>query len=106
MNMDENGTVGKLVKSICQLYIHHDKKTGKDILDRQRCAAAFNRMASAQPITVSSSFVQNLKRKMDVTDPCLKLYHETIDKKIVELTTRESDQIQACKALDMYPPSK
>lgn len=104
--MDENGTVGKLVKSICRLYIHHDKKTGKDILDRQKCAAVFNRMASAQPITVSSSFVQNLKRKMDVTDPCLKLYHETIDKKIGELTTRESDQIQACKAFDLYPPSK
>ena len=106
LNMDESGTVGKLVKSICQLYVHHDKKTGKDILDRQKCAAAFNRMASAEPITVSLSYVENLKRRIDATDPCLKLYHETIDKKIADLTTRESDQIQACKALDMYPPSK
>jgi hypothetical protein len=106
LNMDENGTVGRLVKSLCQLYIHHDKKTSKDMLDRQKCAAVFNRMASAEPITVSLRFVENLKRKVDVTDPCLKLYHDTIDKKIADLTTRELDQIQACKALDLYPPSK
>ena len=106
LNMDENGTLSRLVKSVCQLYNHHDKKTGKDILDRQKCAAVFNRMASAEPITVSSSFVENLNRKVDATDPCLKLYHDTIDKKIVDLTTRESEQVQACKALDLYPPSK
>ena len=79
LNMDENGHV-KLVKSICQLDIHHDKKTGKDILDRQRCAAKFNRMASEKPITVSLSFVESLKRKVEATDPCLNLYRDTIDK--------------------------
>jgi hypothetical protein len=50
----------------------------------------------------TSKMLENLGR----VDPCLAVYKSTIDKKISDLTTRESDQIKACKALDLYPPEK
>lgn len=39
-------------------------------------------------------------------DDCLVVYTGTIDKKVADLTTRESDQIKACKSIDLYPPQK
>jgi hypothetical protein len=47
-----------------------------------------------------------LKVRMDRADDCLVVYHTTIDKKVSDLTTREADQIMACKSADLYPPAK
>ena len=47
-----------------------------------------------------------LRLRMDSADVCLNLYRETIDRKLSDLTTRESDQITACKSIDNYPPYK
>jgi uncharacterized membrane protein len=35
---------------------------------------------------------------------CTVIYHNTIDKKVNELTVREEEQVRACQALDLYPP--
>jgi hypothetical protein len=47
-----------------------------------------------------------LKVRMDHADDCLAVYNTTIDKKTGDLTTREADQITACKLADLYPPHK
>ncbi|MGA3205072.1 MAG: hypothetical protein ABSF12_21460 [Bryobacteraceae bacterium] len=35
---------------------------------------------------------------------CSAIYQNTIDKKVKDLTVREDQQIQACRALGLYPP--
>ena len=47
-----------------------------------------------------------LEAQLKHVDDCTKAYQTTIDKKVSDLTTRESDTIKACKALDLYPFQK
>lgn len=35
---------------------------------------------------------------------CTAIYHDTIDKKVKDLTVREEQQVRACQALGLYPP--
>jgi hypothetical protein len=42
--------------------------------------------------------------RLDHVDDCLKTYHNTIDKKVSDQTTREVDQIKACREEHLYPP--
>lgn len=44
--------------------------------------------------------------RMDRVDDCLRVYKDTVDKRMSELTTREGDMIKACRDLDSYPPPK
>lgn len=46
------------------------------------------------------------EKRLQHTDECLAVFHETIDKKTADLTVRETDAINGCKALELYPPSK
>jgi len=39
-------------------------------------------------------------------DECAAVYKKTIDEKVSELTTRESEQIKACQSAGLYPPDK
>jgi len=47
-----------------------------------------------------------LEARLHHADDCVSVYKKTIDEKVVDLTTRESTQIKACKDLDLYPPDK
>lgn len=47
-----------------------------------------------------------LESRVQHVDDCVVVYKKTIDEKVSDLTTRESEQIKACKALDLYPPDK
>ena len=46
------------------------------------------------------------EKRLQHTDECLAVFHQTVDKKTVDLTVRENDAINGCKALDLYPPGK
>jgi hypothetical protein len=45
-----------------------------------------------------------MKTRVGSADPCARVYHDTIDKKTADLTTRESQLIQSCQYLGLYPP--
>lgn len=45
-----------------------------------------------------------LEAALEEVDGCARLYRGTIDKKVSDLTTRETDRIKGCKAADLYPP--
>ena len=62
-------------------------------------ALGFNGAASSTGIRVK-------KLRLDHVDDCLRTYKDTVDKKMSDLTTRESDIIKGCRDLDMYPPLK
>ena len=47
-----------------------------------------------------------LKLRMEYADQCLAIYTTTIDKKASDLTTRETEQLQACRSANLYPPPK
>ena len=53
-------------------------------------------------LTPSSLWEKRLQR----TDECLGVFHETIDKKTTDLTVRENAAINGCKSLALYPPSR
>ena len=44
--------------------------------------------------------------RLQHANDCVKFYKETVDKKVSDLTTRESDMIKACKSIDSYPPPR
>ena len=39
-------------------------------------------------------------------DACVVVYNQTVDLKVSDLTTRNTDQLKAFKSMDLYPPSK
>lgn len=45
-----------------------------------------------------------MKARMENADSCVQVYRDTIDKKNADLTTRESQSIQGCQYLGIYPP--
>lgn len=44
--------------------------------------------------------------RLQHADDCAKIYKDTVDKKVSDLTTRETDMIKACKSIGSYPPPK
>ena len=74
-------------------------------LDRQRLL-----LEQSIPILKKAAVIEKtipvLKSRLIHADDCLAMYQNTIDKKTSDLTTRESDQIKACKSIDLYPPEK
>jgi hypothetical protein len=54
---------------------------------------------AADAVTLADKQLKNV-------DACLAVYNKTIDEKAADITTRESELIQVCKGLDMYPPAK
>jgi hypothetical protein len=46
------------------------------------------------------------KAVLDTVDTCVRAYRTTIDKKMSDLTTRQTQQIEQCKQDDLYPPPK
>jgi hypothetical protein len=46
------------------------------------------------------------RERIDNADTCKAAYDSTIDKKLVEMTNRENQQVAHCKALLMYPVPK
>jgi hypothetical protein len=50
--------------------------------------------------------LDSLRNRLKQVDPCLAVYHATIDKKASDLTVRQSELITGCKGLGLYPPPK
>src|ERR1700733_7243004 len=42
--------------------------------------------------------------QLEHVDDCLKTYHDTIDKKVSDQTTREVENIKLCQSAHLYPP--
>jgi hypothetical protein len=53
-----------------------------------------------------ASELPTLESRLKHADECVAVYKKTIDEKVADLTTRESEQIKACMALGLYPPDK
>jgi hypothetical protein len=64
------------------------------------------RLADGEQKSAVLADINKLKERLELVDPCLRLYRTTIDKKVSNLTTRETEQIAACRSLDFYPPAK
>lgn len=47
-----------------------------------------------------------MKFNLDHADECAAIYQKTIDEKAADITTRETDQIKACKSAGLYPPGR
>jgi len=45
------------------------------------------------------------KTRLDYVDQCGVLYTKTIDKRPSDLSIRDSDRVQACRGLNLYPPT-
>jgi hypothetical protein len=54
----------------------------------------------------SGQDVPLLEQQLQHVDECVAVYHRTIDKKNSDLTVRETEAVNGCKALQLYPPSK
>jgi hypothetical protein len=52
------------------------------------------------------SAIKTLTARLEHADTCIAVYSATIDKRVSDLTTRQSDQVNMCKSLDQYPPKK
>jgi hypothetical protein len=50
--------------------------------------------------------VNKRKLQLEHVDECVGIYGATVDKKMSDLTVRETEQVKACKSLDVYPPTK
>jgi hypothetical protein len=77
--------------------------------DERRGAQLEAAIKVLESVTVSGSLYEKLKdlrMLLGRVDPCVTLYHATIDKKASDLTVRESELIAGCRGLDLYPPSK
>ncbi len=68
------------------------------LMDKMRAIAKAHDQIAEELPTLGS----RLKR----ADDCVAVYKKTIDEKVSDLTNRESEQIKACKAIDLYPPEK
>ena len=64
------------------------------------------RMAIANIVEEAHSKIETLTAQIEHADNCTAVYRATIDKKVSDLTTRQSDQVNMCKSLDQYPPKK
>jgi hypothetical protein len=84
------------------------RKALEEGLMLRRKALAANRKAQAfnEELGPIRELVDRLSAQLKNVDDCAKLYPATIDKKVSDLTTRETDAIKMCKALDLYPPPK
>jgi hypothetical protein len=47
-----------------------------------------------------------LTTKLRYVDTCASVYRKTIDKKAGDMTLRDSEQVNECRSLDLYPPAK
>ena len=65
---------------------------------RQSAAAARNRKLAADRKAAQAEDVSRQRQT------CLSVYQHTIDRKISDLTIRETEQVQSCRALGFYPP--
>ena len=50
--------------------------------------------------------VNKRKLQLEHVDECVGIYGATVDKKMSDLTVRETEQVKACQSLDLYPPTK
>lgn len=60
----------------------------------------------ARAINDADAMVAILQARLENSDTCVAVYSATIDKKVSDVTTRQSDQVDACKKLGQYPPKK
>jgi hypothetical protein len=57
-------------------------------------------------LDIAANHIDVLKARVEHADNCVTTYHQTIDKKTSDLTTRETQQIAACQSINLYPPAK
>ena len=55
---------------------------------------------------VSSESIELLQRQLEAVDKCVSLYRTTIDRKTSDLTVRQTELVNTCQLLDLYPPIK
>jgi len=53
----------------------------------------------------SARIAENEAERTRLRNKCAQIYDKTADKKISDLTVRESQQVQACQAAGLYPPT-
>jgi hypothetical protein len=66
-------------------------------------ANSFDQTEIQNKITEIENTLDKRDRQLAYVDDCTAIYQKTIDMKQSDLTTRQADQVKACKALDLYP---
>jgi hypothetical protein len=73
----------------------------------QRCKPLYNAAApTVAALNKAGDTLVLADKQLKNVDACLAVYSKTIDEKAADITTRESELIQACKILSLYPPGK
>jgi hypothetical protein len=63
-------------------------------------------IAIADIVLEADSKIETLTAQLEHADTCTVVYRATIDKKVSDLTTRQSEQVTMCKNLNQYPPKR
>jgi hypothetical protein len=109
----DDGTVQAGVREYCPrmqqgLAQHSNEAPERKVLIQRlliaECRLVLSKSAQAMVEEADALNVPNLKQQMDHADECAALYRSTIDKKVSDMTTRKTDNVKACKAMDLYPP--
>lgn len=98
------------IQPYCKIDIRQLKERGNGVSARQAlklydCADKIRRTTGPVP-DLSVVPIDRLEKQLLNVDLCVTVYRQTIDKRISDLTTRESDLVNSCKALDLYPPER
>jgi TonB family protein len=81
------------------------KRRGKSASDQEKALLAEMRRLGDEHHAVVSQ-LDGLTFRMEHADDCLKIFNETIDKKMSDMTTRDTEGAQMCRSANLYPPPK
>jgi hypothetical protein len=84
--------------------VHRLQQTMSD-LGRQR--ALLDQFKSLQPLDLAAKReVEQAELQLAHADDCAKIFHDTADSRVSDLTVRQTEQVKACQSLNLYPPEK
>jgi TonB family protein len=74
-------------------------------IDQQEALLSQARQLGNQ-LNAANPAVDLLRVRMENADACAAIYPRTIDRKVSDLTTRETETVKACQTIGLYPPQK
>jgi hypothetical protein len=81
------------------------KRDAAEAQRRKQAAAARKKKQAAKQAEEDARLAEQEAERTRIRNACAIVYSKTADKKVSDLTVRESQQVQACQALGLYPPT-
>jgi hypothetical protein len=84
------------------------KKNAAEAARQKRLAAGRKMKQAAEDARLAKIEAEQdakaAEERAKIRTACSKIYQDTIDKKVKDLTVREEQQVRTCQELDLYPP--